>query len=212
MKKKIILSLMCGFLMLGCATGCGNEENNINNEYNNNNANNSENENGKTIFSNKLTFMGYTISYPNDAQKNPSDYGNLIGTNENEYVVIIEAPSIAGIINEVSDINDVPKVVEEYVISTLEHKVRSLFNFDSTEQITEKTTKTTKNGIEMLRAEGVFKNTRDNTEVEFVAYYLLAGDNGTMPVYLVAIPMKDSTVSVSKIMDDIASTITKYND
>lgn len=212
MKKKIILSLMCGFLMLGCTTGCGNEENNINNEYNNNNANNSENENGKTIFSNKLTFMGYTISYPNDAQKNPSDYGNLIGTNENEYVVIIEAPSIAGIINEVSDINDVPKVVEEYVISTLEHKVRSLFNFDSTEQITEKTTKTTKNGIEMLRAEGVFKNTRDNTEVEFVAYYLLAGDNGTMPVYLVAIPMKDSTVSVSKIMDDIASTITKYND
>lgn len=196
--------------MLGCATGCGNKENNINNEYNNNNANNSENENGKTNFSNKLTFMGYTISYPNDAQKNPSDYGNLIGTNE--YVVIIESPSIAGIINEVSDINDVPKVVEEYVISTLEHKVRSLFNFDSTEQITEKTTKTTKNGIEMLRAEGVFKNTRDNTEVEFVAYYLLAGDNGTMPVYLVAISMKDSTVSVSKIMDDIASNITKYND
>lgn len=209
MKKKIILSLICTFLMLGCVTGCGNKENNINDEYNNNNVNNSENENGKTNFSNKYTFMGYTISYPNDAQKDTSDYGDLIGTNE--YVVIIEAPSTAGIINEVSDIDDAPKVVEEYVLSTLEHKVRSLFSFDSTEQITEKTTKTTKNGIEMIRAEGVFKNTEDNTEVEFVAYYLLAGDNGTIPVYLVGIPMKNSTVSVNKIMDDIASNITKYN-
>lgn len=209
MKKKLLLSLICGILMLSIATGCDNKENNLNNEYNNNNVNNSENENDKTKFSNKLTFMGYNIGYPSDAQKNSSDYGNLIGTNE--YVVIIEAPSTAGIINEVSDISDTPAKVEQYILETLEHKVRSLFNFDSTKQIIKKTSKTNKNGVEMLRAEGKFINTKDNTEIEFVAYYLLAGDNGNMPVYLVGIPMKDSTISIDKIMDEMSTHITKYN-
>ncbi|MBQ2946324.1 MAG: hypothetical protein IJY25_03770 [Bacilli bacterium] len=204
--KKILLSILCAIMIVGLA-GCGNS-NNTDLTENNDNLNNSENQNSKTDFSNKLTFMGYDISYPSDAGKNSSDYGNLLGTSE--YIVIVEAPSTAGILKEVSNINDAPKVVEEYVLSTLEHKVRSLFNFDSTEQITEKTTKTTKNGIEMLRAEGVFKNTRDNTEVEFVAYYLLAGDNGNMPVYLVGIPMKDSTISIKNIMDEMSSHITKY--
>ena len=204
--KKILLSILCAIMIVGIA-GCGNSNNTDLNE-NNDNLNNSENQNNKTAFSNKLTFMGYDISYPSDAGKNSSDYGNLLGTSE--YIVIVEAPSTAGILKEVSNINDAPKSVEEYVISTLEHKVRSLFNFDSTEQIIEKTTKTTRNGIEMLRAEGVFKNTRDNTEVEFVAYYLLAGDNGNMPVYLVGIPMKDSPISINNIMDEMSSHITKY--
>ena len=204
--KKILLSILCAIMIVGIA-GCGNSNNTDLNE-NNDNLNNSENQNSKTDFSNKLTFMGYDISYPSDAGKNSSDYGNLLGTSE--YIVIVEAPSTAGILKEVSNINDAPKSVEEYVISTLEHKVRSLFNFDSTEQIIEKTTKTTRNGIEMLRAEGVFKNTRDNTEVEFVAYYLLAGDNGNMPVYLVGIPMKDSPISINNIMDEMSSHITKY--
>lgn len=204
--KKILLSILCAIMIVGIA-GCGNSNNTDLNE-NNDNLNNSENQNSKTDFSNKLTFMGYDISYPSDAGKNSSDYGNLLGTSE--YIVIVEAPSTAGILKEVTNINDAPKVVEEYVLSTLEHKVRSLFNFDSTEQIIEKTTKTTKNGIEMLRAEGVFKNTRDNTEVEFVSYYLLAGDNGNMPVYLVGIPMKDSTISINNIMDEMSSHITKY--
>lgn len=204
--KKILLSILCAIMIVGVA-GCGNS-NNTDLTENNDNLNNSENQNSKNDFSNKLTFMGYDISYPSDAGKNSSDYGNLLGTSE--YIVIVEAPSTAGILKEVSNINDAPKVVEEYVLSTLEHKVRSLFNFDSTEQITEKITKTTKNGIEMLRAEGVFKNTRDNTEVEFVAYYLLAGDNGNMPVYLVGIPMKDSPISINDIMDEMSSHITKY--
>jgi len=204
--KKILLSILCAIMIVGIA-GCGNSNNTDLNE-NNDNLNNSENQNSKTDFSNKLTFMGYDISYPSDAGKNSSDYGNLLGTSE--YIVIVEAPSTAGILKEVSNINDAPKSVEEYVISTLEHKVRSLFNFDSTEQIIEKTTKTTRNGIEMLRAEGVFKNTRDNKEVEFVAYYLLAGDNGNMPVYLVGIPMKDSPISINNIMDEMSSHITKY--
>lgn len=39
MKKKLLLSLLCGVLVLGIATGCGDKENNSNNENNNNNTN-----------------------------------------------------------------------------------------------------------------------------------------------------------------------------
>lgn len=39
MKKKILLGLLCGVLVLGLSTGCGNKENNTNNENNNNNTN-----------------------------------------------------------------------------------------------------------------------------------------------------------------------------
>lgn len=213
MKNKIILSIFCCLSVLLVAIGCGNQNidtnTNNNSSLTNNNENSSENQSNKTDYSNQLTFMGYKISYPSDAGKNSSDYGNLIGTSE--YIVIIEAPSTAGIINEVSDINEAPAKVEQYVFETLEHKVRSLFNFDSTEQIIKTTSKTNKNGVEMLRTEGVFINTTDNTEIEFVAYYLLAGDNGNMPVYLVGIPMKDSTISIDKIMDEMSSYITKYN-
>lgn len=207
MKKRILLCLMCGVMILGITTGCGTTSNNNSNEESNN-VNNSEEQNNKTDLSNKLTFVGYNISYPSDASIEPEDYGKIIGTND--YVVFIGAPSVAGIVLDAKDVNEAPELCEQYIIKRLEGRIRSLFNHDSTEQVINKSSKTTKNGIEMLRTEGVFKNTRNNTEVEFVSYYLLAGDKGNMPLYLVAIPMKDSTVSVSKIMDDIASNITKY--
>lgn len=207
--KKIVLSLICGSLIIGLVTGCGDKENNSNNENDNNNINNSENQNNKTNLSNKLTFVGYNISYPGDASIEPEDYGKIIGTND--YVVFIGAPSVAGIMLNAKDVNEAPELCEQYIIKRLEGRIRSLFDYDSTEQVINKSSKTTKNGIEMLRTEGVFKNTKNNTEIEFVSYYLLAGNNDNFPVYLVAIPMKDSTVSIGKIMDDIASNITKYN-
>lgn len=39
MKKKVLLGLLCGVLVLGLSTGCGNKENNTNSENNNNNTN-----------------------------------------------------------------------------------------------------------------------------------------------------------------------------
>lgn len=185
-----------------------NDDNTVNsNSTNKDNTNTGSNSSTNLNFSQTMKFVGYNIAYPSDASKNSSDYGWLVGTSE--YTIIVEAPATAGIIKEVSNINDTPAIVEQYIFETLEHKVRSLFDFDSTEQIIKGTSKTTKNGIEMLRTEGVFKNTRDNTEVEFVSYYLLAGENGNIPVYIVGIPMKNSTVSVKEIIDQMSSHITK---
>lgn len=207
MKKKILLSLLCGGLVLGLATGCGNSMNS-NLDENDNNDNNSQIQNNNVNFSNTLTFVGYNIGYPSDASIEPEDYGKIIGTND--YVVFVGAPGVAGITLDAKDVNEAPELCKEYIIERLEGRIRSLFNHDSTEQVIKKSSKTTKNGIEMFRTEGVYKNTRNNTEVEFVSYYLLAGDNGNMPVYLVGIPMKDSTISIKNIMDEMSSHITKY--
>lgn len=207
MKNKKLLSLLCVVLLLGLATGCGNSNNSNLNE-NDNSDNNSQIQNSNINFSNTLTFVGYNISYPSDASIATEDYGKIIGTND--YVVFVGAPAVAGIMLDVKDVSEAPELCKDYVIERLEGRIRSLFNHDSTEQIIKKSSKTTENGVEMFRTEGVFKNTRNNTEVEFVSYYFLAGDNGNMPVYLVGIPMKDSTISIKNIMDEMSSHITKY--
>ena len=154
------------------------------------------------------TFMGYNIAYPSDVNDSDSDYGSLIGTSD--YCLVVEAPSTAGIMLEINDINDAPSMCEKYIFETLEHDVRSLFDFDSTSQNIKDSTVITYNGIEMLMVKGTFTNEEKKKDVDFSAIYLLAGDNGNLPVYIVGIPMTEN-YDVSEIVETIAKNIKKYN-
>lgn len=210
-KKVISLLLVCVVTL--SLVACGNNANQPNTPDAQNtptsNGDNSSTENSGTVnvdLSQTITFMGYSIAYPSDASKNSSDYGNLIGTSE--YCLLIEAPSTAGIILEASSIGDVPSMCEEYIFETLEHKIRSLFDFDSTSQTIAKSTEVTYNGIKMLMASGSFTNEVAKTEIAFSAIYLLAGDNGNIPVYIIGIPMTEN-YNVSKIVESIAKNIKK---
>lgn len=153
-----------------------------------------------------LTFMGYNIFYPGEEGSNSSDYGNLVG--DSNYVLIVEAPSTAGIILEVTDLSDAPAVCEEYITHTLEHTMRSVFDTDSTSQKIEESAEVTYNGIEMLMTEGTFTNDRNGTTKKFSAIYLLAGENGNLPVYIVGIPMSDG-YDVAGIVEAVAQNIKK---
>lgn len=168
--------------------------------------NDENNNDSKVELTQNLTFMGYSISYPADADKNTSDYGNLIGNSD--YCVIVEAPSTAGIILETNNISDAPALCEEYVLETLEHKIRSLFDFDSTTQNITSSNEVTHNGIKMLMVEGTFTNGTSNTTTDFSAIYLLAGDNGNIPVYIVGVPMS-ANYDVSDVVEAIAQNIKK---
>lgn len=152
------------------------------------------------------TFMGYNIACPSDVNDRDSDYGSLIGTSD--YCLVVEAPSTAGIMLEINNINDAPSMCEKYIFETLEHKVRSLFDFDSTSQNIKDSTVITYNGIEMLMVKGTFTNEEKKREVDFSAIYLLSGDNGTLPVYIIGIPM-DENYDVSGIVETIAKNIKK---
>ncbi len=216
MVKKII-SLLLVMILVFALSACGNNEvpddtndteqqgSQSENEDNTNEDDKSDT-NAKVDLSQTLTFMGYNISYPEDASTNPSDYGNLVG--DSNYILIVEAPSIAGKVFDVTDISDAPVVCEEYVAHTLEHKMRSIFDDDSTSQKVNKTTEVTYNGIKMLLTEGTFTNDRNGTSVDFSAIYLLAGDKGNVPVYIIGVPMNDG-FDVDNIVKTVAQNIKK---
>ena len=165
-----------------------------------------DNDSANVDLSQTYTFMGYNIACPSDVRDRESDYGSLIGTSD--YCLVVEAPSTAGIMLETNNINDAPSMCEKYIFKTLEHDVRSLFDFDSTSQNIKDSTVITYNGIEMLMVKGTFTNEEKKREVDFSAIYLLAGDNGNRPVYIVGIPMTEN-YDVSKIVETIAKNIKK---
>lgn len=80
MKNKILLSLICGGLVLGLATGCGNQtnnENNNNNNIQNNGGTNQNNQDNKLKFTEEYTYFGFTFYYPNElatVQNNHTGY------------------------------------------------------------------------------------------------------------------------------------------
>ncbi len=217
MTKRIIsvlLIIMMVFALVACGsdnnasdTTATNQQGSQSGSSNNNDETKDTDESSVNAdMANVLEFMSYNIYYPTDAMKNPSDYGNLVG--DSNYIIVVEAPSIAGIIHEVDDIADAPEVCEEYITHTLESKMRSKFDNGNTTQNITKTTKKTYNGIDMLLVEGTFVNDLDGTTYEYYAIYLLAGDNGNHPVYLVGIPMVDG-YDVASIVEEVAKNIKK---
>lgn len=217
MFKKIILLLVV-FAFIPSLVACGNnnlyvdapntpdEQNTQTSRGDNFSEGKKDNDSANVDLSQTYAFMGYNIAYPSDANDSDSDYGSLIGTSD--YCLVVEAPSTAGIMLETNNINDAPSMCEKYIFETLEHDVRSLFDFDSTSQNIKDSTVITYNGIEMLMVKGTFTNEEKKREVDFSAIYLLAGDNGNLPVYIVGIPMTEN-YDVSKIVDAIAKNIKK---
>ena len=76
MKKKILLSLLCGVMVLGVATGCGNKENN---NRNNNSANNPtvENNNNNSTTTGEITINSVKNAKVTDESK--FDYREVEG-------------------------------------------------------------------------------------------------------------------------------------
>lgn len=218
MLKKIISLLLVFVLMLSLAA-CGKNDSNVDTSNmadvqntqtgkgNNFSEREKDNDSVNMDLSQTYTFMGYNIACPSDVRDRDSDYGSLIGTSD--YCLVVEAPSTAGIMLEINNINDAPSICEKYIFKTLEHDIRSLFDFDSTSQNIKDSTVITYNGIEMLMVKGIFINEEKKTEVDFSAIYLLAGENGNRPVYIVGIPMTEN-YDVSKIVEAIAKNIKKY--
>lgn len=218
MLKKII-SLLLVFVLMLSLVACGKNDSDVDTSNmadvqntqtgkgNNFSEGGKDNDSANVDLSQTYAFMGYNIACPSDVNDRESDYGSLIGTSD--YCLVVEAPSTAGIMLETNNINDAPSMCEKYIFKTLEHKVRSLFDFDSTSQNIKDSTVITYNGIEMLMVKGTFTNEEKKREVDFSAIYLLAGDNGNLPVYIVGIPMTEN-YDVSKIVEAIAKNIKKY--
>lgn len=208
-----IFSLLMVLVMVFALVACGNDTNtyNPNNDETQNSqssttdiTNGSENNVDNTSLSQTLTFMGYKIKYPEGVALSNSDYGQTFRYNS-EIAVLIEAPSVAGVMLGVDSLDSVVTSCEEYIVKTFENTVRELFSFGTTTQSVTESQEKTINGIEMLRVEGTFVNTAKSTTISYVGYYFLLDSD---PVYIVGIPMTDN-VSVDTLIDQIANSVTK---
>lgn len=214
MGKRIIALVLAFVLMLAMSACSGNSDpvNTGSNETSGNNQTEStgkpDNNEGdsKIELSQSLMFAGYNIYYPVDASKNSSDYGNLLGNEK--YCLLVEAPSTAGVVLNTTKLSEAPGLCEQYVFETLEHKVRSLFDFDSTTQSTTSSEEVTYNGVKMLLIDGEFTNTKTSKKITYSAIYLLAGDSNNIPVYIVGVPMTDGE-NVTAIVKAMAQKISK---
>lgn len=210
MKKLLALALaallMCS--MAACDTGIGPNPTEAPPQDTNPSASvpqSGENQTPDTIdFSQIVKIVGFKIGCPSNADVWDTDYGMSFWY-QSKIAVLIEAPSTAGIMLDNTKLEDAAIVSKEYVIKSLETTVQDKFDFGSTEQTITKSEVKTINGIEVLRVEGVFKNTMQDTTIEFVGYYFLSK---TRPVYIVGIPRKED-VSVAPLIDGMAHTITR---
>lgn len=207
MLKKIFNFILATILIVSCAACSNNKTPQSSEELTTGNTQITATEqvdNKDIKLSQTLTFMGFEFAYPEGINLSNSDYGQTFRYNS-EIAVLIEAPSVAGIMLEVTDINDVATASEEYVVKTLENTVRELFNFDATTQSISDSKIINVNEIEMLRVEGAFMNTAKSSNVDFVGYYFLLDSD---PIYIIGVPMNDN-ISVDTFIDNLAVNIKK---
>lgn len=215
MKKKLatLLAVVVTFSLVACGDSSDTEQLGSNN---NDNLSLSESEsinNNVTVesdvdFTQAEKFLGYTVYCPTDCSIRNSDYGKAFSY-KTDFSVIIEAPAAVGSMYAVDGLEDAIEKSEEYVCKSLESRNSDLFHPSATTQTVTESKTVEINGNEALRVVGNFNNTQNNTEVEYVAYYLIAStaDGTSYPLYIIGIPLAESNGSLESFMDDMASHI-----
>lgn len=208
MKKKIFLSLLILFGII-CLTGCNNQNNETNID-NNSTPNNNETSNSNISFSQTNTILGYTISYPTNSSVSNSKYGKAFSYG-NDISVITEGPASVGNVFSVNSLEEAVDECKDYIYNSLESRNTNLFNSNSTTQIIKSSKQVKINNIDMLKVKGVFNNSRNNKNVDYVAYYMLAtSSNGTSyPIYIVGISLTENNNSLESFVDTMVSKISK---
>ncbi len=215
MKK--IIALLLVTVMIFTLAACGNKD--IPAETDNNTTQNSQpgenqesslqdkvNENKDIVLEASFKFMGFSIPYPAECSKNNADYGYWFGSSQ--YALFAEAPATAGIFDEVEKLSDVPAALESYICKALENKLHTLYTLNKTVQKIETATEVTYNGVNMLYTKGTLTNTETNKVTDFAAIYLLAGDEGNLPAYILGVPTSDG-YDISILVEAMAKKISK---
>lgn len=216
--KRTIAILMFIVMMLSLVA-CGNNDNPVDNSddstkvsTNANSSDESKNDsvNSDISFTQSETILGYTILCPENCSVSNSKYGRAFSYGS-EFSVIIEAPAAVGNVFSVTSIEATVSSCEEYVCASLESRNIDLFHTGATTQNVSDTKAVTVAGSDALKVTGTFKNTQDNTETDYVAYYLLAtsSDGSSYPIYIVGITLEGSNAELSAFMDDMAAQIKK---
>lgn len=158
-------------------------------------------------------FMGYHFQYPESAEVEVSSDGYSLRYQTNIAAVVQVPVDVFLFSQDLTDLNDAISASEKYVIAELSASVSELFDPDTTSQTITSRESRTINGIEMLRVEGYFTNTKKDHDVGFVGYYFFtevtpAFRTFNNPYYVIGIPLDDEA-DVASFIDEFAEGITK---
>ena len=160
--------------------------------------------------------MGYQFQYPESVEPEADGEGYSFRYHEN-IAVLVQVPVDSFLFTQnLTDLEDAPAASEQYVFEELETSVSELFDPDATTQTITASEIKTVNGIEMLRVEGFFTNTRKSSDVEFVGYYFFTEITPALttfntPFYVIGVPLDDEA-DVASFIDEFAEGITKASE
>lgn len=208
MKKKIFLSLICGGLLLGLATGCGNTNTDSNNSTTNND-NEATLDNQSTMYDKTFDFYGYTVAYANDCVMSERTGGYTV-TRNSDFWIVYSTPSLFGEEFTVDGFDGIADKCSSSVIQSVQSLQQFFDGTESTKVNVENETIKTINGNKMLRVEGAFTNTSKNTTVEYIGYYLTTNVGGSeYPVYIIGIPIDADIDVLAKYIDESVNHISR---
>ena len=95
MKKKIVLSFICGVLLIGLMTGCGNDTNTNSNNSTTNNNNEATQNNESARYDKTFDFYGYTVAYASDCTMSVRTGGYTV-TRNSDFWIVYSTPSLFG--------------------------------------------------------------------------------------------------------------------
>ena len=223
MKKKILLSLLCGGLVLGLATGCGNQTTNNSDDNNSDNTNNKY-ERDEDLPGDMGVYydnVAYCIDGPNKQVFNKGSlfsrghYDSELGHVDSYFVITdnYNDPASKLIhdvkIEEIKTASDILIGMKKQIISALEegHINAARYDYKITNQKEVKI-----NDYNMIRFEGIFyllydveNPAVDYTEANFVGYSLMKDG---VPVYFIVSekPNQNHPIDIGKLADKMAKT------
>lgn len=209
MKKRIFLSLICGVLLIGLITGCGNDTNTNSNNSTTNNNNEATQNNESARYDKTFDFYGYTVAYASDCTMSVRTGGYTV-TRNSDFWIVYSTPSLFGEEFTVEGLDGIADKCSNSVIQSVQPLQQFFDGTAYTKVNVENETIKTINGNKMLRVEGTFINTSKNTTVEYIGYYLTTDVGGSeYPVYIIGIPLNARFDVLAKYIDESVNYISK---
>lgn len=216
--KKILL-FMCVLVMVVSLAACGDNTPDIADSTPNttNQSTSNQDKNETNVSSNNVSdkfektfdFYGYSVAYADDCSSRERTGGTTVTRNA-DFWIVYSTPAIFG---EEFTVDGLEGIAEK-CSNAVKQSVQTLQQYFDSSQTTEvsvskEETKTIA-GTEALRVEGVFKNTRDNTSVEYIGYYMTTNIGGSdYPIYIIGLPGEADINVLAEYLDESVKHISK---
>ena len=216
--KKLLLFL-CVIVMTFTLVACGDNtpDNSDSAPSTNNQSTSNQNKNETDALSNNASakfektfdFYGYSVAYADDCSSSERT-GGITVTRNADFWIVYSTPALYGEEFTVSSLDGVTEKCANAVKQSVQSLQQYFDGSASTEISVSKEATRTIAGTEALRVEGVFKNTTDNTTVEYIGYYMTTNIGGNdYPIYIIGLPIEADINKLAEYLDESVKHISK---